>query len=370
MSRHLKNIVIGLGAGGLLLLAAGLQQTLRVVDISAQLARVAEARLLMATGHVYLEEILGGDDSLTAPVVQAYFSGADAQLAAADGDAALAGEWQRLARAGQEVAQLAAARMAGEAAGAGSSLDQRFDGQFDGFMNQAAALQSTLAAQMQRATTLLRWQTGALLAVLTCFLLLLFRLIRQTQQAAEAMLASARVQEKNEELLAHRAQLEAANRDQNALLDLSAKCQQAQTVEALSAIAARELGTHCHAFAAVAWLLPASEPERSGRVVGSLMVQPSRLPPRPEGLVLQAARNRSAIAFEAPPAYYRMDDDLVGSLSPSAVHVLPVTCLDRVVAVFEFAFAKAPEPATLRFLDQALHSLALRYYLFGQDTAT
>lgn len=376
MSSTLKNIVIGLGAGGMLLIGTGLQQTLRLVDISSQLARVAEARLLVATGHVYLEEILSGDAALTPAIVQDHFSDADLELtAAATTDSSLQREWQALARSGHEVAQLAAARMAGTGedtgtgAGAGSALDQQFDARFDAFMSEAGTLQTTLSAQMQRATTLLRWQTAALLAVLTGFLLLLFRLMRQTQQAAEAMVASARIQEKNTELLAHREQLERANHEQNALLALSAKCEQADTVEALSAIVTRELSTHCNAFAAVAWLLPASQNGADGRVVASLMVQPSRLPSQPCGVVLQAARNRLAIAFEVAPTYYRIDDALVTGLSPSAVHVLPVTCLDRVVAVFEFAFAQPPSEATIRFLETALQSLALRFYLFGQDAA-
>lgn len=376
MSNTLKNIVIALGAGGMLLIGTGLQQTLRLVDISSQLARVAEARLLVATGHVYLEEILSGDAALTPAIVQDYFSDADLELtAAATTGSSLQREWQALARSGQEVAQLASARMAGagEGAGAGTTLDQQFDARFDAFMSEASTLQTTLSAQMQRATTLLRWQTAALMAILTGFLLLLFRLMRQTRQAAEDMVASARIQEKNTELLAHREQLERANREQNALLALSEKCQQADTVEALSAIVTRELSTHCNAFAAVAWLLPASRNDTGtgtgGRAVASLMVQPSRLPSQPNGVVLQAARNRLAIAFEVVPTYYRIDDALVTGLSPSAVHVLPVTCLDRVVAVFEFAFVQPPSAATLHFLDSALKSLALRYYLFGQDTA-
>lgn len=368
MAINLKKTVTALGALGLLLLLLGLYKTVQVVRISNQLSQIAEARLQVATGHIYLEEILGGDEHLVQEDILTYFRRGGELLRAEESahdadDAALSRPWASLEEAADQLTALAATRMRSRGGGAGSELDQSFDGQFDAFIADADLLLTLLKTRMQDAAAFLRWQTAAVLTVFVIFMVLLFRLIRDTERSAARQVANARVEQKNEELSVQQEMLANANRQQNFLLELSAKCQSINNARELSDVVLRELGTECRFFAGMVWLVCESG---QGAAVSSLMIDRSRLPTTMDGVVAQVAKSRVAMSSTVPPGYFSLDDPVLKTVEPGFVHILPLVCMERVVAVVELGFMQPPEARVLKFLEEALQAFAVRYYLFAK----
>ncbi len=359
----------------IIVLALSTWHTDRLVrTFTAQIDAIMTVRLQITESHLWLEEIVSGDDSESEAVVFLLLDQAALLLQRLSGagrdrddpiemhEQRLLGELKVASAALATFRSLARERLAGNEGAVGSALDQRFDDTFAGLQESLMSLETDLQDVMQRSLQRFVLQQALMIVSLAgVFAWILILLRRKEQQDQDEHVRD--LHSSFAELERSRAELARQNTRRALIMQVSDSLQGVEDAEKMADILLQFLCREGNAPAAAFWI---NDPEEgleplTGYALDSDHFNASREDMN-DGPVGQAVRLAKPVVMDVP-GHYLLISSASGEAAPAHIRVLPLVHDGIVVAVAEFAWFAVPDEDTLNLFETVLASVAVRFQL-------
>ncbi len=359
----------------IIVLALSTWHTDRLVrTFTAQIDAVMTVRLQITESHLWLEEIVGGDQGESQAGVFVLIDQAALLLQRLSGgnrdqhdpidmhEQRLRNELQVTSTALKAFRRLAGERLKGAEGTAGSALDQSFDQTFNALQDSLMSLETDLQDVMQRSLQRFFWQQTLMIVVLAAvFAWILILLRRKEQQDQNDHVRD--LHNSYAELERSRAELARQNARRALIMEVSDNLQGIEDAEKMADILLQFLCREGKAPAAAFWI---NDPEEgleplTGYALDSDHFNASR-DDMNDGPVGQAVRLAKPVVMDVPGRYLLISS-ASGEAAPAHIRVLPLVHDGVVVAVAEFAWFSVPDEDTLQLFETVLASVAVRFQL-------
>ncbi|MFZ5755617.1 MAG: GAF domain-containing protein [Pseudomonadota bacterium] len=349
-----------------------------VRTFAPQIDASASSRLTVTEAHLWLEEIVSGDDSESPQQVWDLIAESRAALTALGSggkDAFVAvrqvDDEQTQAHVSASLVvldqfeQIARERVGGSDAGVGTDIDSRFDDVFEEFVASTDQVDRSLNASIDRKLVTFTLVQGVLIAVvIALFLWVLYLLRRKEAMEQDAHMSSMRESYARLEQSQH--ELERQNRLRGMLVELGEQLQGQDSPALIARIALDMLCERTGAQAGACWgYRPGNGLHRlAGRAIPEERAGLAGLE-EGEGLVGRVALDQVPLVLDTPSDYFRISSGL-GNAPARYLHVMPLVHDGATVAVIELAFLEAPDADAAALLEAAAPAIAVRLYLVGR----
>lgn len=359
----------------IIVLAVSTWHTDRLVrTFTAQIDAIMTVRLQITESHLWLEEIVSGDDSESEAGVFVLLDQAALLLQRLSGkgrdrDDPIEMHEQRLhseltvtSGALTTFRRLARERLDGNDGAVGSALDQRFDDTYEGLQESLMSLETDLQDVMQRSLQrFVLQQTLMIVALAAVFAWILILLRRKEQQDQDEHVRD--LHNSFAELERSRAELARQNARRALIMQVSDNLQGIEDAERMADILLQFLCREGNAPAAAFWI---NDPEEgleplTGYALDTDHFNASREDMN-DGPVGQAVRLAKPVVMDVPGRYLLISS-ASGEAAPAHIRVLPLVHDSVVVAVAEFAWFAVPDEDILNLFETVLASVAVRFQL-------
>lgn len=359
----------------IIVLAVSTWHTDRLVrTFTAQIDAIMTVRLQITESHLWLEEIVSGDDSESEAGVFVLLDQAALLLQRLSGkgrdrDDPIEMHEQRLhseltvtSGALTTFRRLARERLDGNDGAVGSALDQRFDDTYEGLQESLMSLETDLQDVMQRSLQrFVLQQTLLIVALAAVFAWILILLRRKEQQDQDEHVRD--LHNSFAELERSRAELARQNARRALIMQVSDNLQGIEDAERMADILLQFLCREGNAPAAAFWI---NDPEEgleplTGYALDTDHFNASREDMN-DGPVGQAVRLAKPVVMDVPGRYLLISS-ASGEAAPAHIRVLPLVHDSVVVAVAEFAWFAVPDEDILNLFETVLASVAVRFQL-------
>lgn len=359
----------------IIVLAVSTWHTDRLVrTFTAQIDAIMTVRLQITESHLWLEEIVSGDDSESEAGVFVLLDQAALLLQRLSGkgrdrDDPIEMHEQRLhseltvtSGALTTFRRLARERLDGNDGAVGSALDQRFDDTYEGLQESLMSLETDLQDVMQRSLQrFVLQQTLMIVALAAVFAWILILLRRKEQQDQDEHVRD--LHNSFAELERSRAELARQNARRALIMQVSDNLQGIEDAERMADILLQFLCREGNAPAAAFWI---NDPEEgleplTGYALDTDHFNASREDMN-DGPVGQAVRLAKPVVMDVPGRYLLISS-ASGEAAPAHIRVLPLVHDSVVVAVAEFAWFTVPDEDILNLFETVLASVAVRFQL-------